>query len=310
MPETFYVEGQPFVVTDGGGEPFKVIGDAMDAAEIEKFIRRDIREIGPVRVGPDDIAQVIADAVNLLGLVLVGANPTYYNVRKSISSLTHIFALPSGVHEFSNVKDMSDNALSVSGAVDDGSNGIKITLDSVHPWETGHIVTHHDIGGTTEANDTFAITVIDTLNYTLDGSTFINAYTSGGKAFRETEDFTKIVRKPLEESSNYDFDTYYTRGNNLIVDDVTFENDILIEYTELPSAIAGIPGRYHYGIVNFGVVSLIVLPKFDTQHYPDKSAVRKFHESLWAFCLRSAKDFRTGSESNNLSDVKRIKRRI
>lgn len=281
----------------------------MDATEIERLIRRDIREVGAIRVGSDDITRVIADAVNLLGLKLVGANPTYFNVRKSLSSLTNIFALPSGIHEFSSVKDMAGNALSVSGAVDDGSGGIKITLDSVHDWETGHIVTHHDIEGTTEANDTYTITVIDTLNYTLDGSTFANAYVSGGKAFRETDDFTKIVRKPIGELNNYT-EEYYTRNNNIVVDDVEFENDIIIEYVELPSTIDDIPERFHYGIVSFGVITLIVLPKFDTTHYPDKSAVKKFHAELWQTCMAAATGFDTGSESNNLSDVKRIKRRI
>lgn len=307
MPETFYVDGDPFVVTDGGGEAFKVIGDTMDAAEIEQFIRRDIREIGPVRVGPDDIAQAIADAVNLLGLVLVGANPTYFNVRKSLSSFTHIFALPSGAHEVSDVKDMGDNALSVIGAANNGSGLIQITTDGVHGWETGYIITHHDIGGTTEANDTFAITVVDTTNYTLDGSTFANAYASGGKAFRETEDFTKIVRKPMGELNNFT-EKYYTRGNNVVIDDTDFENDIIIEYHDLPSEVSDIPGRYHYGIVNFGVISLIVLPQFNTKHYPDKAAIRKFHEGLWNFCLQSARGFKTSSESNNISDVKRVKR--
>ena len=309
MAETFNVDGEPFVVTDGGGETFKVIGDAMNADEIEQFIRRDIREIGPSRVGPDDIAQVIDNAVNLLGLVLVGANPTYFNVRKSFTAPTHIFALPDNVHEVSDVKDMDDSAVSVSGAADNGSGLIQITTDEAHGWATGYVITHHDIGGTVEANDTYKITVVDTLNYTLDGSTFSNTYTSGGKAFRETEDFTKIVRKPIGESNNAT-EEYYTRGNNIIIDDIEFENDILIEYHSLPSSISDIPGRFHYGIVNFGVLSLIVLPKFDTQHYPDKSAVRKFHEVLWNNCLLSAKNFKTSSEFNNLSDVKRIKRRI
>lgn len=282
----------------------------MEATEIERLIRRDIREVGAVRVGSADFTRVIADAVNLLGLKLVGANPTYFNVRKSLSSLTNIFTLPPSIYEFSDVKDMGANALSVSGAVDDGSGGIKITLDSVHPWETGHIVTHHDIGGTVEANDTFAITVIDSLNYTLDGSAFAVAYTSGGKAFRETEAFTKIVRKPLEEASNYDFDTYYTRVGNLIIDDVTFAHDIIIEYIVLPAVVAEIPDRFHYGIVSFGVTSLIKLPKFGTQHYPDKYLVNKHHIALWKDCIESAGDFRSSAESNNLSDVKRTKTRI
>ena len=279
----------------------------MDATEIERLIRRDIREPGLLRVGPNDIARVIADAVNLLGLKLVGANPTHFNTREPLSSLTNVFPLPSGIHTFSGVKDMQVNAANVAGTADNGGL-IQITTDAVHGWATGHIITHHDIGGTIEANGTFSITVIDTLNYTLDGSAFANAYTSGGKAFRETQDFTKITRRPIADSSGLAPEKYYTRGTNIVVDDPTFSNDIIIEYVKLPTTIAEIPERFHYGIVSFGVITLIIIPKFDTKDYPDRSQVNKNHKSLWGTCIESAEAFKTSTENNNLSDEKRVKR--
>lgn len=68
----------------------------------------------------------------------------------------------------------------VSGAADNGSGLIRITTSAVHGYSTDDIVYHAEIGGCTEANNIYRITVIDTTHYDLVGSTFTNAYTSGG----------------------------------------------------------------------------------------------------------------------------------
>ncbi len=70
--------------------------------------------------------------------------------------------------------------LVVSGVVDDGGL-IKITTSTVHNLTTGELVAARGIGGVPAANVTNnAITVVDTTSFTLDGSTFAGAYTSGG----------------------------------------------------------------------------------------------------------------------------------
>ncbi len=45
---------------------------------------------------------------------------------------------------------------------------------------TGNIVSIQDVGGTTEANGSWVITVTSTSTFTLNGSVFANTYTSGG----------------------------------------------------------------------------------------------------------------------------------
>lgn len=72
----------------------------------------------------------------------------------------------------------------ITGAADNGSGAIRITSAS-HGYSTGNKLVIESVGGTTEANNddsnpAWVITVIDANTYDLDGSTFTNAYTSGG----------------------------------------------------------------------------------------------------------------------------------
>lgn len=61
------------------------------------------------------------------------------------------------------------------------SGRIKITTSTAHGFTTGNLVSVDAVVGTVEANVTAnAITVVDTTNFTLDGSTFANTYVSGG----------------------------------------------------------------------------------------------------------------------------------
>lgn len=71
------------------------------------------------------------------------------------------------------------NSIQVSNAQISGSE-IQITTVDEHHLVTGDVVTITGVVGTTEANGTWAVTLVDTTNFTLDGSSFSNAYTSGG----------------------------------------------------------------------------------------------------------------------------------
>jgi hypothetical protein len=68
----------------------------------------------------------------------------------------------------------------ISGAVDNGSGLIRLTVDTTNGMITGQNVTIGDVEGTTEANGNWTITVISVTEIDLDGSTFTNAYVSGG----------------------------------------------------------------------------------------------------------------------------------
>lgn len=68
----------------------------------------------------------------------------------------------------------------ISNAVNNGFGNIRLTVNTTNGMITGQTVTIGDVLGTTEANGNWTITVIDVTTVDLDGSTFTNAYSSGG----------------------------------------------------------------------------------------------------------------------------------
>lgn len=74
----------------------------------------------------------------------------------------------------------SIGAVSISGAANNGSGLIRLTVTSTSGWTTGDVKTISAVGGVTNANGTFTITVIDGTHIDLQGSTFAGVYTSGG----------------------------------------------------------------------------------------------------------------------------------
>ncbi len=70
--------------------------------------------------------------------------------------------------------------ISITGAVNDGTGKVKLTVSSSTGWATNDIKVVSGITGTTEANGRWKITVSDATHIVLQGSTFSNAYVSGG----------------------------------------------------------------------------------------------------------------------------------
>lgn len=71
----------------------------------------------------------------------------------------------------------------ITGAANNGSGLIRITI-AANGFQTNDWVVITGVGGTTEANGTWRITVITANTFDLVGSTFTNVYTSGGSAKR------------------------------------------------------------------------------------------------------------------------------
>lgn len=68
----------------------------------------------------------------------------------------------------------------VSGAANNGAGLIRLTVATSAFLTTGNTVTVYGINGTLEANGRWQVTVIDGTHVDLQGSTFTNAYVSGG----------------------------------------------------------------------------------------------------------------------------------
>jgi len=76
-------------------------------------------------------------------------------------------------------------------ATADSAGAIKITTSAVHGLTNGDLVTIKSVVGTTEANNddsnpAWAVTVVDTTSFTLDGSTYSNPWSSGGTVYKVT----------------------------------------------------------------------------------------------------------------------------
>lgn len=107
-------------------------------------------------------------------------------LAKAISSASAIPLLPISV-EFEFAVGLN---LVVSGAASGTSGRVKLTLSFPVGWggdgnptdslATGDTVNVSNVGGTTEANGTWVITVNDGSHITLTGTTFVNAWTSLG----------------------------------------------------------------------------------------------------------------------------------
>ncbi len=77
----------------------------------------------------------------------------------------------------------SPTITTITGAASGTGGVIQITYTpiSTNPTlATGNIVNIQAVGGTTEANGSWVITVVDATDFTLNGSVFANTYTSGG----------------------------------------------------------------------------------------------------------------------------------
>lgn len=75
---------------------------------------------------------------------------------------------------------IAPGAQTITGAADNGSGKVRLTVESTAGWTTGDTKTISSVGGTTEANGTWLITVVDGTHIDLAAVTFANAYTSGG----------------------------------------------------------------------------------------------------------------------------------
>lgn len=70
----------------------------------------------------------------------------------------------------------------ITGCANNGAGLIRVTTSTSHLFSSTDTVIVANVLGTTEANGTWTITVIDATHFDLVGSAFANAYSSGGTA--------------------------------------------------------------------------------------------------------------------------------
>lgn len=383
----------------------------MDQERITLLTRRGIREPKPVLISDSEIEEMTLQGVFHLGMVIKRNDPLFFNVRKSLSSRTHVFSWPSDALTILRVWDLGTSAIAITAAsnatpivvctsteytitgasnespivittstdhgyetgdsvfiggvlVNTGANGtwtitklstttfslddsvgngvwtsggIAIKANLAHGLSDGAIATVHDVTGNTGANGTWKVTksnlingtdgntykciaahtaaaanrpitgadyeiyweqesegvngeawitgssyVLSDYNVSLDGSVGTAAYVSGGKIFREPTNPSPIRKKNLARARGTDWSSWYPRGKNIVVDNYSFTNDILVDYTKSPSAITDIPTEYHMGLVHFNVIHLMHIPSQDAPDFADKTASFNTHKGLLA----------------------------
>ena len=256
----------------------------MTSAEIIAAIRRGVRRPSPMDLDDADVTAVVLRGVVTLGLKINEGDPSFFNKRVSLASNTHIFDWPSDCMSILKVWDLGTTAKTITGAADNGSGLIQITSAS-HGFEDDDIILIHDVAGCTEANGDWKVVNSATNTFDLTGSAFSNTYTSGGKAFEVPSDPDEINKTELVNATGSDDSKWYPREKQIVVDDSGFTNDLLVDYTGRPDAIADIPSEYHEGLVSFGVINLIEFPNSDDPAYSDFSKSLKYHEKMWGLVL-------------------------
>ncbi len=278
----------------------------MTEAEVIAGIRRGLREPLARQVGSVAISQAMEDAINLMAILLVSACPEYFHKRVTLQSYTNVFSLPSDCYSLLHVWDLGTNAGTITNATN--ATPIVVTCAS-HGFEDDDIVTVHDVGGNTAANGTYKVANATTNTFELYGSVGNGAYTSGGKVFKETEDFSLMIKINPKDSDHDSGDApyrYFLRGSDIVVDDLEIDSDLLINYRYLPTALSDIPERFHFGIVAYGVVALMELPAPDHATFADLNKSLKYNQGLWTMAQAQLKTFNPIPSTNFTSDYKRV----
>jgi len=112
-------------------------------------------------------------------------------------------------------------AEAVTGTANNGSGLVRLTVADTSSWSTGEVKVVADVGGTTEANGTWTITVVDATHIDLQGSTYANAWTSGGyvngslDAITVSLDDFEAANRPKIAFFDENFELGYFTGDNL-----------------------------------------------------------------------------------------------
>ena len=104
---------------------------------------------------------------------------------------------------------LEEAATTITGAADNGSGLIRITTSAAHGYSNGNFIAVRSVLGTVEANNDWSISGVTGTTFDLVGSTFTNAWTSGGTANKIIEVSSPYTEAQLE-------DVYYTPDSDLL----------------------------------------------------------------------------------------------
>lgn len=165
--------------------PFSVIGEYAISLARPGLTLEGLDAVAP---GALTISGLADNGSGLIRVTVSSTSELATGDFKTISGVLGAFANnANGTFEITVIDgthfDLVDSSLdsqSITNAEDNGSGLIRLTVGSTAAWATGSKVVVAGVGGTTEANGNWVVTVVNGTTLDLQDSTFSNAYTSGG----------------------------------------------------------------------------------------------------------------------------------
>lgn len=260
----------------------------MTESEIVAAIRRGIREPTEREVKTSDLVAAISRAVRMFGLEIESADREYYLTDDLLTSNTNVFSPPSSCRKILRVWDLRDNALVITDATN--ATPIVVTSNS-HGLSDDDVIKVFNVGGNTAANGVWKVANATDNTIELYGSEGNAAYTSGGTIVKTPsstngEDSFSPIEQISYSRAQYNDDTkWFLKDKKIVINNPSFTNDILIDFTKFPTEIDDIPVEYQDGIVAFGVINYITMPSTEAKDYESKVLSLKYHSNLFSMIL-------------------------
>jgi hypothetical protein len=110
-----------------------------------------------------------------------------------------------GITDFKEPERLEERSVQASVPVSNvvtGPGYVTVTTSAPHPFQTGDLAVLWGIAGMNGINGSFAVTVVDNLNFKANGVTATGLYTSGGNASKGSEGFRPLTsRDHIEDLS-------------------------------------------------------------------------------------------------------------
>lgn len=181
--KVFFVSPQGFKVIASGGYPTPIAREKIDRtffADIDAAnLQFLIGSTDPTHTRVFWAYKSIAGAAGLFDTIICYDTVLNRFTKLSVSG-EYLAALAKPGLTLEGLDPIAPGALAITGVANNGSGAIRITVASTASLASGEIRTISGVNGTTEANGTWTITVVDATHFDLQGSLFVHAYTSGG----------------------------------------------------------------------------------------------------------------------------------
>lgn len=182
--KVFFLSSRGFMQTDATGSLLPIGAERVDRTFVDTY---DAGAAGLVICAVDPRNNVVIWTYRTLGMTdsLFDAALIYNWLLQRWTPITvtgeYMTALARPGVTIEGLDAIAPGAMSVLGTASSGGPDlIRIQVASTATLVSGNYYTLSAVGGTTEANGTWQITVIDSTHFDLVGSTHTNAWTSGG----------------------------------------------------------------------------------------------------------------------------------